>query len=279
MSINAYYNGEFKNRNEIRIPLTDRAIFFGDGIYDAAIGRNGKVFMLDEHIERFFSNIRFLGLPFLLSQCELRKLILKTVGLSGEKSYFVYFQLTRFSEERAHAYPKSNRSNLLITVSPFRLAEKDKRLKLVLQPDVRHKLCYVKTVNLLPAVMASHYAEQCGADETVFYKDNTVTECSHSNIHIVKDSVLMTHPLDGSILPGIAREHLLSVCKKHGIEYRECKFSVEDMLSADEVIVTSSSKLAIPAEKIENVCFEKKSNSIADLISEKMREDFINATN
>ncbi len=275
MSVNSYYNGEFKNKDDVKIPLSDRAIFFGDGIYDAAIGRNGKVFMLDEHIERFFKNLVFLEIPFFHSPAELKELILKTVALSGEISYFVYFQATRFSEERLHAYPDTNKSNLLITVTPFKLSDSNRRLKLVTFEDKRHALCNIKTVNLLPAVLASHYAEKQGADEAVFYKGNTVTECSHSNIHIVKNSILFTHPLDNSILPGISRFHLLNVCKRLGIRYEEEKFTVDDMLSADEVIVTSSSKLAIPVCKIDETKFPDKCNSYGKLIAQAMRDDYL----
>lgn len=278
MSLNSYYNGEFKNKDDIRIGLSDRAIFFGDGIYDAAIGRNGKIFMLDEHIERFFKNLNFLGIPFSHSRSELKELILRTVTLSSELSYFVYFQLTRYSEERLHSYPASNLSNLLITVSPFNLADSAKRLKLITVDDKRHSLCNIKTLNLLPAVLASHQAEIQGADEAVFIKDKIVTECSHSNIHIIRNSVLMTHPLDNSILPGISRLHLLNVCKRLGIEYMEKKFTVDDMLSADEVIVTSSSKLAMPVYKINETEFPRKNNSLGNLLKQTMRNDYLMAT-
>lgn len=278
MYLNSYYNGEFKNKDDIRIGLSDRAIFFGDGIYDAAIGRNGKIFMLDEHIERFFKNLNFLEIPFSHSRSELKELILKTVTLSSELSYFVYFQLTRYSEERLHSYPASNLSNLLITVSPFNLADSAKRLKLITVDDKRHSLCNIKTLNLLPAVLASHQAEMQGADEAVFIKDKIVTECSHSNIHIIRDSVLITHPLDNSILPGISRLHLLNVCERLGIKYIEKKFTVDDMLSADEVIVTSSSKLAMPVYKINETEFPKKRNSLGNLLTKTMRNDYLMAT-
>ena len=275
MILNAYYNGEFKNREDIRLPLSDRSIFFGDGIYDAAIGRNGKVFMLDEHINRFFANLTFLKIPFSYSKSQLKEIIRKTILLSGEKSYFIYFQLSRYSKERKHAYSDTDKSNLLITVSPFELSEDKKRLKLVLVEDNRHSLCNIKTINLLPSVMASKYAEDCDADEAVFFKGETVTECSHSNIHIIRNSVLYTHPLDNSILPGISRMHLLSVCKRIGVECREEKFSVKDMLAADEVLVTSSSKLAVDVCKIEQKVFPYKENSCGKSLIYEMKRDYL----
>lgn len=278
MSFNAYYNGEFKSIEDIHIPLTDRAVFFGDGIYDAAIGRNGKIFMLDEHIERFFSNLNYIGLPFSYSPVQLKKLLLEIVRLSDEKSYFVYFQLSRYSKNRVHAFPESEKSNLLITVTPFTLADEDKKVKLIIDEDRRHALCNIKTINLLPAVLASHRADLCGADETIFTKNGIVTECSHSNVHIIKNSVLFTHPLDSSILPGISRMHLLSLCRKLGVNYIERPFSVKELIEADEVLVTSSSKLAVLASEIEGKIFDEKKDSLGKMLAKAMREEYLALT-
>ena len=275
MKINSYYNGEFKNKSDISIPLTDRAVFFGDGIYDAAIGRNGKVFMLQEHIERFTSNAAALGIPLKQTSDELKRLVLKTVLLSRESSYFVYFQLSRYSEERIHAAPKSGGSNLLITVTPFTLCDKSKRVRLVTAEDIRHTMCNVKTLNLLPAVLSSTVAAAAGADEAVLVRDGTVTECSHSNVHVVKDGRIITHPLDRYILPGLSRKHMLSVCDRLGIPYEERAFSVKEMLDADEVFVTSSSKLALPVEQIDGTKYGTEHSGTVAKICKAMRDDFL----
>lgn len=278
MNVNAYYNGEFKNKNEISIKLTDRAVFFGDGIYDAAIGRNGKVFMLDEHIERFLSNAQAIKIPFTMTRGELKRTILKTVMLSREASYFVYFQLSRFSEERIHAAPESEKFNLLITVSPFSLCDKNKHLSLITAEDVRHTMCNVKTLNLLPAVLSSCSAAAADADEAVLVRDGTVTECSHSNIHIIKKGKIITHPLDRYILPGISRMHMLSVCDKLAVPYEERNYSTDELFDADEVLVTSSSKLAMPVKRIDGTVYEFTESSLGRRICKKMRDDFLLAT-
>ena len=275
MKINAYYNGKFGNVSEITIPLTDRAIFFGDGIYDAAIGRNGKIFMLDDHVERFFSNAAALNIPLSETRSELKRLLLKTVMLSQEPSYFVYFQLSRFSEERIHAAPATERSNLLVTVSPFKLCDRNKELNLITTEDVRHYMCNIKTLNLLSAVLSSMEAARSGADESVFVRGDTVTECSHSNIHFIKDGKIITHPLDRYILPGISRKHMLSVCDALAIPYEERKFTVDELLEADEVLVTSSSKLAIPVKRINGKEYEITERSIGWRICKRMRDDFL----
>ena len=278
MQINAYYNGELGSFGQIKLPLTDRAIFFGDGIYDAAIGRAGKIFMLREHLMRFFSNAGRLDLNPDVQEGELEALLRRLTRLSGEKEYFLYFQLSRFSETRAHSYRKDAPANLLVTVSPFSLPSEEKRLSLITLPDLRYKLCDVKTLNLLPAVLASGEASQRGADEAIFIKDGFVTECAHSNIHILKNGRLKTHPLSNEILPGISRAHLLCVCEQLGVEVEQKAFLHEELFSADAVIVTSSSKLGMIAESIDGMPLDLSKVEMAEALCRKMREDYLSAT-
>ncbi len=277
MNCNAYYNGSFTAADKILIPLSDRAIFFGDGIYDAAIGRNGKIFMLKEHLARFFLNAERLGIPLTMSKSELGSLLLELVSRSGGTcDCFVYFQLSRFSKKRTHAYPDTKESNLLATVTPIELPPENKRLKLITSPDVRHSLCHIKTVNLLPAVLASKEAERAGADEAVFIKNGTVTECAHSNIHFIKDGALHTHPADSSILPGIAREHLFKICKRLGIPVFERKFTLSELACSDSVLVTSTSKLCLIADTLDGKPLKSDKIGAALRICSEMRRDYEN---
>lgn len=278
MQINAYYNGEFTSRENIKIPLYDRAIFFGDGIYDAAIGCCGKIFMLDDHIERFFSNARAVDIPIFLEKHELKSILLYLASETAYECYFVYFQLTRFSEERIHACLNNDKSNLLITITPQELPNVNNELKLTIAKDLRHEMCNIKTLNLMPAVLASKKAAIIGCDETVLHRNGEVTECAHSNVHIISDSVLITHPLDNHILPGISRKHMLEVCNRLGIKTEERIFSVYELLKADEVLISSSSKLALPVKQIDYVEFPRKNSGIGKTICEEMLSDFIKFT-
>ena len=278
MKYNAYYNGFFGKAEDIRIPICDRAIFFGDGIYDAAIGRNGKIFLLEEHIQRFISNARALDLPLPLPENEIRELLQAMAKEADKSGFFIYFQLTRFSTLRTHSYPDTEKSNLLITTTPLIPPAKSKSIKLISAPDVRYKLCHIKTLNLLPAVLASKAAERLSADETVFYRDGIVTECAHSNIHIVRSGTVITHPTDCNILPGISRRHLLRCCEAAGIPFSERPFTLAELKSADEVIVTSSSKISLTAEKVDDICFTGKPGGIGEYLMDKMRDDFLGET-
>ncbi len=273
MSI-AYYNGNFCKISDIRIPLTDRSIFFGDGIYDAAVGMNGKIYLEEEHLNRFFANARALDLEPGFNKAALSSILKELISKSGLQQYFLYFQLTRYSEERSHAYPKSERTNLLITIKEHSLPPPEARIKLITKEDVRYFMCNIKTLNLLPAVIAATKAERSGCEEAVFIRNGIVTECAHSNIFIVKNGILYTHPNGKLILPGITRGRVLLICERLGIKYKEIPFTVGDLRSADEILVTSTTKLCIPAAEVDGENVGKTENSILTPIISKMREDF-----
>ena len=110
----------------------------------------------------------------------------------------------------------------------------------------------MKTLNLLPSVLASEKAKQAGCQEAIFYRPGgRVTECAHSNVHIIQDGMLRTAPTDNLILPGIARAHLIRMCKKLEIPVNETPFTLDDLFSAEEVLVTSSSSFCLHADTID----------------------------
>ena len=273
MSI-AYYNGDFCDLSDIKIPLTDRSIFFGDGIYDAAIGKNGGVYLEKEHLDRFFCNAEKLNIPINQTRAELSNLIRKLIQKNLFEEYFIYIQLSRFSDERTHAYPDTKSSNLLITLREHSLPCPDKKLKLITLPDIRYSMCDVKTLNLLPAVLASRKASDAECDEAVFIRDGFVTECAHSNIHVIKDGVLYTHPNGKYILPGITRKRLLHFCNELGVPVRESRFTLSELKSADEVLVTSTTKLGLKATEIDGENVGKCTSWVGKKLISALFQDF-----
>lgn len=274
---NAYYNGAYLNIKDVAIPLSDRSVYFSDAVYDACLVRNKKIFMPKEHFERLKRSATAIGLKppdekKLFSICE--RLISECEG----GFYFLYIQLSGYKEERSHSRIGASEGNLLLTITPISAPKPDAACKLITVPDRRYSLCNIKTVNLLPAVLASSEAESRGADEAVFIRDGIVTECAHSNIHIIKNGALFTHPLDCHILGGITRAHLLSICKRLGIPYYEKAFTKEDLISADEILITSSSKLCRRVCEIDGkeMPFLQKSHYTS--ISLAMLDDLYSAT-
>lgn len=262
----AYYNGTFSDFDSIRLPLSDRSIFFADGVYDACIGMGEKIYLEGEHLERFFNNASVLGLKLPFTEELFSRLLHETVKRSGIKSFFLYFQVSGNSSERKHAPRDTEKSNILITVKEHFLKSEDTLLSLVTYPDLRHSFCNVKTLNLLGSALASEYAHGAGADEAVFVKGGTVTECAHSNLFIIKNGILITHPEDEKILPGITRKRLLLTARKMGIETKERAFSLSELLSADDVIITSTSKLALRAKTLDGAEISRKKSTAGDAL-------------
>jgi D-alanine transaminase len=277
MSI-AYYNGKICEVSEVAVPLTDRAVFFGDGIYDAAIGRGGVIYLEDEHIDRFIGNANKMGIPLPFGREELVRLLRELVMRSGEEVFFLYFQLSRYSEKRRHACPERERANLLITVTDTPLPDPKRQLSLVSYPDKRYEYCHIKTLNLLPAVLASSFAERMGADEAVFHRGEVVTECAHSNISILRGDVLITHPTDTHILPGIARKKTIEICKEMGVKVEQRPFTREELLRADAALVTSSSKLCLMARCVDGVSLGARGRKIGEEICAGFFDDFMAKT-
>lgn len=271
-----YYNGKFYKKNRAVLPISDRSIFFGDAVYDAIIGHGGGLFLLDDHLERLLGNSRRLELVPSYTFEQLSDISYNVVKKSRLAEYFLYIQLSRCAPERAHAYPYEQKTALLITVSPFVLAAPEKRLKLITAEDKRYGFCDVKTVNLLPAVLASHRAASVGCDEAIFVRDGVVTECAHSNIAILKDGVIITHPDSPKILPGIAKRRLLAVAADEEIEVCERPFSVDELFSADEVLVTSTTKICLAACEINGSSVGGKDGKNLKLLQEKLFSEYKN---
>ncbi|MBQ2706822.1 MAG: aminotransferase class IV [Clostridia bacterium] len=246
-----YYNGAFGEIETMTVPMNDRVCYFGDGVYDASYSRNYKIFALDEHIDRLYNSAALLRIDIHETKEEMRGILTEMVQKMDTGENFVYWQVTRGTAMRNHVFPKEGRANLWIVIYPKKIVDTYKKIRLMTKPDTRFFHCNIKTLNLIPAVMASEEALEAGCDETVLHRDGRVTECAHSNVHILKDGVFRTAPTDNLILPGIARAHLIGACRRLGIPVDETPFTVEEMMAADEVIVTSSGSLCLAAEEID----------------------------
>ena len=222
----------------------------------------------------FLKNTKKMGLSIGYTDDTLASLLREAVNLSGEVCFFLYFQATRFLNERQHACTEDTPANLLITVTKAEPPSEDKRMSLSLYEDKRYLYCDVKTLNLLPSVLASCDAARRGFDEAVFIREGIVTECAHSNIAIIKDGELFTHPECNKILSGTARSKMLITALSLGVVCHDIPFTEEVLFDADEVLVTSSTKLCRLAERIEDRRFPRKDGSLGAKICEIMHRDF-----
>lgn len=255
-----YYNGKIGLIEEMTIPMNDRAMFFGDGVYDATYAANRKIFETDFHVDRFYNSLKAVKIPFSFTKLELVNELQKCINLMDNSGVvFVYWQVTRGTAPRNHCFPNCS-PNLLITISESKLTDLRVPIKVITEEDTRFLHCNIKTLNLLPSVMASEKAKQLGCQEVIFHRGERVTECAHSNVNILKDGVFITPPLDNLILPGTTRRHFIEVCKRVGVFYAERVFTINELMNADEIMITSAGTLGVPVCEIDGITVGGKDN-------------------
>lgn len=248
----AYYDGQTGAPDELMVPFNDRSHWFGDGVYDAAMGANGKVFLLEDHLDRFYSSAEMFRIRVPMERDELTALLTDLLAQVDGTSQFVYWQVTRGTMgKRSHAFDPDAPGKLWAFINQEPMADPKVPLKLITLPDTRFEHCNAKTLNLLPAVMATQAAREAGADEAVLHRGGIVTECAHSNVLILKDGVLLSHPNDEFILRGIAKTHLIQAAWRAAVPVVERPFTLDELFEADEVIVTASSHLCTVAREID----------------------------
>lgn len=275
----AYYNGKISSISDMKVPFNDRSHFFGDGIYDATVSRNGVIFKMADHLDRFFSSMQLIGIKPNFTKVELGKLLLDLVGKLDEGDYFIYFQVSRGTAPRDHSYDPDMVPNLSIYMSPWEIdTDKTLRLKVMTAEDKRFEFCHIKTLNLLPNVIATQEATLKGLDEVVFHRNQRVTECAHSNVSILVNGVFQTAPLDTWILPGIARKYLLLASQSLGFEISETPFTVQEMLLADEVIISSSASICMVVSEIDGKPVGGKDPERLQKLQDAVYQDFYKET-
>lgn len=274
-----YYNGVCDEIENISIPMSDRVCFFGDGIYDATYSRNYNIFSLDEHVDRFYNSAKLLEIQLPYSKQEMKELLNSMVKKMDTGENFVYFQATRGSSSvRNHVFPSDAKANIWINIYHKEILDLKKRIQLITMEDTRFLHCNIKTLNLIPAVIASQRAKEAGCFEAVFHREGRVTECAHSNIHIIKDGTLITAPTDHFILPGIARKHIIKTCKKIGVPVLEKPFNLEQLFAADEILVSSAGALCLIANEIDGKKVGGKATELVEKMQEILLQDFLDQT-
>lgn len=238
----AYYEGRTSLIDEMMIPANDRAFYFGDGIYEAATVYNHKIFALDDHLDRMFNSAAIVNIKLPYTREEYAAILKNLVKQVDHEIQFLYWQVSRASAPRGHAFPGDAKPTLYVYSKPLEKVEMKDDYHLISVPDTRYFHCNCKTLNLIVNVMAADQAKSCGCQEVVFIRDGLVTEGSHSNIHIIKEGKLITHPLDNLILPGTERKHILRYCDQLGIPYEERAFSLDELKAADEIVISSTSQ-------------------------------------
>ncbi|MBE0465705.1 MAG: aminotransferase class IV [Candidatus Desulforudis sp.] len=240
----AYLDGRITAVDQARVSIDDRAFLFGDGIYEVVRSYGGVFFGLEEHMARMARSAAAIEMELPLSEAGFVALVRELRQKSEIDDAMVYIQVSRGVEPRRHIYDPGLKPQVLITVRHVpHIPERywTHGVTAVTVPDIRWGMCHVKATSLMANIMAGHRARQNGADEAIFVRDDgTVTEAYASNVFIVRDGEVWTHPLNNRILGGITRQFVLELCSGLGVPFREAVVTREEMRGAGEVFLTNS---------------------------------------
>ena len=274
-----YYNGRYDLLENMTVPMNDRACYFGDGLFEVAYCRNYKIYALDEHMDRMYDSAAALGINIPHTKEEFSAIIYDMVNKLDSDEQHVYWQVSRGTQPRNHAPAADMVANVWIMLRPMKLKDIYMPMKVITLEDTRFFHCNMKTLNLIPTVMASAAAEAAGADEAVFHRNGRVTECAHSNVSIIlSDGSVKTAPADNLILPGVARAHLIKTCREFGIPVREEPYTLDELMGADEIIVTASGTLCRPICEVDGVRVGGKAPELLKKLQDALLGDFMAKT-
>jgi D-alanine transaminase len=239
----AYLNGKIMPIEHAMVSIEDRGYQFGDGVYEFIASYGGRLFMLDAHLDRLQRSLDALDYPP-VSRDSIRQAVRELVERSGHDRAGVYIQITRGVRPRDHAFAADMRPQVIMTVRPVKelpRAVRNKGASIITVPDIRWGRCDVKTVQLLANSLAKQQAIDSGHDDAVFIsKRRVVREGTSSNLFIVTDATLATHPLDHAILPGITRQVVVDICRAGGLTVKETCFDTKALHRADEAFFTGT---------------------------------------
>ncbi len=268
-----YYNGQFGQRDQLGIPMDDRGCYFGDGVYEALYVRNHIPFALEDHLDRLFLSLDEMRIAAPLSREKLAEVIHQAAQREEGKEFMLYFQITRGTYPRVHAFPPRDvKANLMLFTCDHGLENVEVPVSLITQPDTRWLHCNIKSLNLIPSVLASQKAAEAGCYEAIFHRDGVVTECASSNLLIVENGVLRTAPLSNLLLAGVTRKHLLELARKLEIPVLEQAFTLEEMMTADEVMVSNTVSHGLLAKEIDGKPVGGKAPELVRALQQAYRE-------
>lgn len=250
----AFVNGIFSPIAQARVSIDDRAYVFGDGVYEALLAFGGVPFALAEHLERFARSCAEIGLVSPYPRAEIVRIVEEALAQVEGQSLLVYFQLSRGVAPRAHPFPPAGIAGVfMLTVRPYAYDAHGHEAgdEAALAEDIRWHRCDIKSLNLLPNVLAMQQAAEKRCTQAIFHRGETVTECGSANVYIVQQGRIVTHPLTCDVLPGITRAHLLQMAEGLRIPVEERPFTVQELYAAQEAFSSSVGRRPTPVVRVE----------------------------
>ena len=241
-----YLNGKFMPLEDAQIPVLDRGFIFGDGVYEVIPVYSRQPFRLNDHLRRLQHSLDGIRLHNPHNDAEWTQLINRLISGNAGEDQYLYLHITRGVAKRDHAFPKEVVPTVFMMSNPLHTPPAEllgTGVAAVSAPDNRWLRCDIKSIALLPNVLLRQIAVDAGAAETILIRDNNfMTEGAASNIFVVKNGTLLAPPKNNLMLPGITYDVILEIAQAADIPNEVRKIDVAEVFSADELLLTSSTK-------------------------------------
>lgn len=248
-----YLNGEYLPLSEAKVPVLDRGFIFGDGVYEVIPAYSRQLFRLDEHLLRLQNSLTAVRIHNPYSELEWKQMLYKLLEKNPTEDSSVYLQVTRGVAKRDHAFPANVRPTVFAMSNPL-ITTDEKTFKqgvaAITLDDIRWQYCNIKAITLLPNILLRQTAIDEGAAEALLVRDGEVTEGAASNVFIVIDGVIKTPPKGARLLPGITRDLIVELAQTQQLPMEEVNFSKTELMAADEIWISSSTKEIMPVVKL-----------------------------
>ncbi|MFD1037594.1 D-amino-acid transaminase [Virgibacillus byunsanensis] len=268
---------KFTHRDNLKYPFEERGLQFGDGVYEVIRIYNGNYYLLTEHVDRLFRSAEAIKITLPFTKEEINDLLLELLERNNMKEDGkVYLQVSRGSAPRDHIFPSDVSANFYAYAQDLsrNLANLENGVSTITARDVRWEYCFIKSLNLLPNVLAKQEAKENNCYEAILHMDGLITECSAANVYLVKDGKVYTHPATNRILHGCVRMRVEKFVSDLNIPFMEEGFSVEDIAMADELFLSSSTSEIMPIVKVDNTTIKNgKPGTITKQLQQKYEED------
>jgi D-alanine transaminase len=274
MSRIAYVNGRYVPHQDAAVHIEDRGYQFADGVYEVVTIVGGRMIDMEGHLDRLWRSLGELHMAAPMKREPLKMVMREVIRQNGITNGIIYLQVTRGVAPRDHPFPKNTAPSLVMTAKRLSMEKAAKTAEqgvaVVTVPDIRWSRRDIKSVSLLPNVLAKQAAKEQGAYEAFQVdEEGMVTEGSSTNAWIVTaEGNIVTRPTGNSILAGITRASLMRELKAEGIGFEERNFSVDELLNAREVFLTSSTSYVLPVVKVDEKVI---GNGHPGLVTQKLR--------
>ena len=250
-----FFNGQFLPKDEVRISPDDRGFLLADGAYEVVRVYTGRPFLMEEHLRRLRYSLGELRIAVPQVE-ELHDVALQLIQCNDlvQDEATIYLQVTRGVAPRTHAFPTEPITpTLFVSVSRFvpRWEKWEEGVAVITVPDIRWGRCDIKSLALLPNVLASQEAKERGAEEAVFVHEGVITEGAHTNVCAVLAGELATHPATHRILAGITRGVVLDLCSQLGIPCRQEPIATKQLRAASEVVIVGTTTEIMPVVQVD----------------------------